>query len=361
MHTNQTNHKPPQLGFWIFVVVVCLAAIAMGLAIHFGLSTTTPITPTATITPTPTITITPTPPIFQLVDRLTGLEMKESIGTKFRYYTATDPTHGYITYGAFTDLLSIVDGDKLRIDIGTNSGPRRSIRLESLFTFDTGLLVIDVEHIPSDLSNWPAFWTVGEVESPSTWALSGELDIIEQVNDSNVNQSTLHTNTHPGGIPCEMAEGLGFIERKCYATSGDKTCGYNSSDYCSYEGCGKQMIANTFGSVFNSTLGGTFAMLLPANGQITIWFWARDKIVPDFAGVTSTAFENVTDSIAFTACPGSFSQQRVIINTDICGSFAGSPHPPEWTNEAGCEAYVDSHTFTNAYWVIRSLELYSIV
>jgi hypothetical protein len=45
----------------------------------------------------------------------------------------------------------------------TNQTPngRPSIRLESKKKYDTGLVVIDVAHMPFGCGTWPAFWMVG--------------------------------------------------------------------------------------------------------------------------------------------------------------------------------------------------------
>lgn len=314
-------------------------------------------------------------PRYKIVDgmNLTGKDILTSIGPqgKFNYFIGADQTHGYVTYGAYSDLLQVVDSTKLRINIGTNKGqPRYSIRLVSNNTFDSGLLVFDVEHVPADLSSWPAFWTTGDVNPPSAWALSGEIDIFEQVNNSNTNAVTLHTNTPPGLTPCKMDPSLGFGNLSdCNATGGstDKTCGFQSQDYCPYRGCSKQMGPNTFGSAFNANGGGTFAMELTPDGRVTVWFWKRGEIVPDFATVTDSNF-TVSDPrnvVKFSACPNQFLKQRIVINTTLCGDWAGNVAGScngynIWTNNNGCINFVNNNDLKESYWIIRSLQLYTI-
>lgn len=298
---------------------------------------------------------------------LTGADVFNSIGPgkKFRFFTDADPTHGYVNYGPHQDLLSVVEGTKLRINMGTNKGqPRRSIRLESNDTFDTGLLVFDVDHVPADKGSWPAFWTTGATNPEDTWALNGEIDILEQVNNSNFNSSTLHTNTPPGGIPCKMADNLGFGgKNKCYAEGGDKTCGYRKSDWCPYIGCGRDMGSDTFGEAVNRNGGGTYAMELTKEGTITVWFWKRSETVPDFLTMTSNNFTGADprNIIRFTPCPGQFKRQRIIVNNTLCGDWASIEGGSDWTNDAGCRAYIDTHDLNNSYWIFRSIKLYNIV
>jgi hypothetical protein len=345
------------------VLVVILFAVPLGVLLPRGVY----VTPTITATSTPTITITPTAYKYTILDDFTGAQMLASIGSAdgFEYFTGADPTHGYVNYGAHSELLEAI-GTKLKIDIGANIGqPRNAIRLERTKLFDSGLVVLDVEHIPSNLSSWPAFWTTGHVAPPSTWALNGEIDILEQVNNSAFNSCTLHTSTRPGGTGCAMDPDLGFKTNKCYAESGSKTCGYNSSDFCPFGGCSIDQGTGTFGTVFNNNLGGTFAMQLLSNGSITIWFWPRGETVPDFSTAVSDDFVTSvpTNTIKFTRCADQFSQQQVIINTTLCGDWAGASccnGDHTWDNNQGCVDWVNSHTLDESFWLINYFQFYDV-
>jgi hypothetical protein len=304
-------------------------------------------------------------PKYTLVDNFTGKDIGTNVGPggNFSYFQLPDPTLGYVNYGTHANLLKIVDGTKLRIDMGANKpGPRNAIRLERNALFDSGLVVFDVEHIPADISSWPAFWSLGITNLDDFWALYGEIDILEQINDSKFNSCTLHTNAPPGGTPCTMDPALDFKTDNCFASSGPKTCGFESKDYCPYDGCSKDMAPGTFGSSLNDSGGGTFAMQLTQDGRVTVWLWKHSETVPDFVNATTDDFvcENV---IRFSKCSGSFSRQQLIINTTLCGGWAGrnccNGTGDQWTDDAGCRAYVDSHDLDDSYWLIRSLQFYN--
>jgi len=69
---------------------------------------------------------------------------------------------------------------------------RGSVRIESTKTYNKGLFILDLKHMPGGIcGTWPAFWSLGS----GTWPQGGEIDIIEGVNLNTQNKMVLHTNT----------------------------------------------------------------------------------------------------------------------------------------------------------------------
>ena len=64
----------------------------------------------------------------------------------------------------------------------------------SKVNFQYGQLEADVE-IPTGSFNWPAFWMLGaDYNNPTPWPNSGEIDIMEGLQQNSIDQSTLHAN-----------------------------------------------------------------------------------------------------------------------------------------------------------------------
>lgn len=63
-------------------------------------------------------------------------------------------------------------------NVASGSG-RESVRITSKNSYNHGLVILDLSHMPDGCGTWPAFWMVG----PS-WPTNGEIDIIEGVNSA---------------------------------------------------------------------------------------------------------------------------------------------------------------------------------
>lgn len=69
---------------------------------------------------------------------------------------------------------------------------RGSVRIESKKTYNKGLFIVDIKHMPGGIcGTWPAFWSLGG----GTWPQNGEIDILEGVNQNTQNKMVLHTDT----------------------------------------------------------------------------------------------------------------------------------------------------------------------
>lgn len=97
----------------------------------------------------------------------------------FNFFTDNDPTHGFVKYvdkatATNKGLIytqnnqAIIKTDNTTI---TTTG-RQSVRLVSTASYNTGLFIFDLEHMPTGCGTWPAFWMVGP-----NWPNSGEIDV----------------------------------------------------------------------------------------------------------------------------------------------------------------------------------------
>ncbi|KAJ3759525.1 laminarinase [Lentinula raphanica] len=283
----------------------------------------------------------------------------------FNFFTAADPTAGRVTYvdqaTATASNLTFATDDVfiLRADdntVLTASDPgRNSVRLESVQTFGSpSAMVLDVAHMPEGCGTWPALWTYGP-----NWPSTGEIDIMEGVNNQNNNQGTLHT-----GPSCTMPDSraqTGTILNEDCAAADDGN-----------DGCGVEFAANTFGPSFNAAGGGWFAMERTTT-FISIWFWPRSSTtVPSdvSGGSTEVDTDNWGTPVAFfpnTDCDiaSEFAAHNFVINLTFCGDWAGITSVWDLacaasTGVADCNDYVNANpsAFSNAYFEINAVRVF---
>jgi len=204
--------------------------------------------------------------------------------------------------------------------------------------------------MPTGCGVWPAFWMFGP-----NWPLSGEIDIIEGVNNQATNQITLHTA--PG---CTIANpnsqfGTNTLSNNCNAGSAFEGCSVSTGN------------PTNFGAGFNSVGGGTYAMQWASSG-IYVWFWQRGQVPGDILadepntwgwGQPLATFEGAGSGCDFNQM---FKSQNLVFDTTFCGAWAGQA----WSGSqcAGlaptCEDYValNPGAFTEAFWAIESVKVY---
>lgn len=271
---------------------------------------------------------------------------------------ATDPTDGYVNYGTWDDLIT-VSGEYTKIAAGPPSGgPRRMIRLVSTECYDSGLFIMDCNHIPEGLSTWPSFWLTSAV---GTWSCNGEIDIIEGVNSidasSSMNAVTLHTNDRPG-VQCRQSGVPNIVNTDCTASTGGHSCGCDNSSPCPNIGCGvKPTFPNSFGKGFNSSGGGVYACELTPGGKVTVWFFPVGKVPADITTGSSPDPTQwpTTYRTQFNACPGQFSKMQIVVNTTLCGGWAGNVYPG---GSSACTKYVQTADLSQAYWNIKYIKVF---
>lgn len=283
----------------------------------------------------------------------------------FKFFTGPDPTSGHVKYIDMTDannsgIAGFMNGghakDAVYLGVDAmNESPqgRRSTRVESTKTFNNGLIIVDIVHMPGGIcGTWPAFWMVGP-----NWPADGEIDIIEGVNDQQSNKMAAHTGP-----------GMAITKNEKY--SGElltPNCDVNAPGQPNNAGC---LISdndtNTYGAGFNKNGGGVFATELNSKG-INIWFFPRDKIPADItAGKPSPCNNWGTPRGSFTGnftTTNHFRDLRIVFDTTFCGQWAGIV----WEDSASCSAMAptceefvtkNSTAFREAYWAINSLKVF---
>ena len=248
-----------------------------------------------------------------LVGNVAGYSLEKDYTTSFfsdmTFFTQTDPTHGdvdYVTQSEAQSLGLVSDGGSgiyMGVQNGsTSGGQRKSVRVSSSATYDTGLFVIDVQHMPYGCGTWPAFWLVG----PS-WPNNGEIDIIEGVNNQQSNKMTLHSG--PG---CQISQG-GGMTGSVSSTDCDVTGGSNV-------GCGITAGSNSYGQGLNQAGGGIYATEVSSDG-INIWFWSGGSAPQDVTGSSPDPTGWGEPTAKFSGCDISshFKDMSIVFDTTFCG------------------------------------------
>ncbi|KAH7108901.1 concanavalin A-like lectin/glucanase domain-containing protein [Dactylonectria macrodidyma] len=277
--------------------------------------------------------------------------------TSFHFFTEEDPTHGFVEYVDFQTangegLVGYRDGAiYMGVDTTTvNPGNgRKSVRVTSQASFTHGLFIADIAHMPGSICGvWPAMWLFGP-----NWPSSGEIDIIEGVNTQVQNRITLHTSS---GCSITNEGTLGstvLMESNCHPG-----CSQQTADSLNY------------GDGFNENGGGIYAMEWTSE-HISVWFFPRGQIPESFKSDSpdpSTWGQPTSYFSGGSGCDidAHFMNNNLVFDTTFCGDWAGSTHM--WNNNAECSAlsatctdYVATNptAFTEAYWLINSIKIFS--
>ena len=232
---------------------------------------------------------------------------------------------------------------------------RSSVRIQSKNSYNLGLIVADVVHMPGGIcGTWPALWTIGP-----DWPLNGEIDIVEGVNSASVNAMTLHTG--PG---CSISSGSFLGEMKT------SNCWVDAPNQGTNDGCGIDATeTTTYGTGFNSAGGGVYAMEWTAEG-ITVWQFPRSQIPNDITNGNPVPSSWSTSQAKFEGnCnfQTSFRNQSIVVDTTFCGQWAGQQgvweaDPVCSKMAATCSDYVQNNPadFAEAYWQFNSIKVYQL-
>ncbi|KAJ5893318.1 Endo-1-3(4)-beta-glucanase [Penicillium taxi] len=277
---------------------------------------------------------------------------------KFNFYTDADPTNGYVTYvdqttaaaggliGSY-DTATYIGVDKTNIASGSG---RNSVRLTSINSYQHGLVILDLSHMPSSAcGTWPAFWMLGP-----DWPTTGEIDIIEGVNQATVNQMTLHTSD---GCSIQNSGFTGSLYTdNCYVEAADQSdnigCSIIETDTQSY------------GDGFNNVGGGVYATEWTSAG-ISIYFFPRSSIPADITAGSPDPTTWGTPAASFAGgcdIDSHFVNLQIVFDLTFCGDWAGDA----WSSSScasyadTCDNYVQNNptAFADSYWGINSLKVY---
>ncbi|TRM64697.1 concanavalin A-like lectin/glucanase domain-containing protein [Schizophyllum amplum] len=273
---------------------------------------------------------------------------------EFEFWSSEDPTHGSVNYldkdAATNKGLAYVDNGVVVLAVDdTNwvaSGANRdSVRISSKSNYDNGLFIADFEAMPWGCSVWPAYWSNGP-----DWPAGGEIDVLEGVNEGTTNQYTLHTSDG-----CSASLGTEKVtatvgNAKCASANGDNAgCAYFDSDDRSY------------GKGFNKAGGGVYAHMIDSTG-IKIWFFSRSDIPQDITdgNPDPSSWDSPAAFWATETCDTAshFYSQQLIIDTTLCGDWAGSSFNSDGCSGSCADTVADPSNFKNAKWRINSIKVY---
>ncbi|KAJ5104364.1 hypothetical protein NUU61_001711 [Penicillium alfredii] len=296
-----------------------------------------------------------TPLNYRLVDTYQG----KSFFDKFDYFSAEDPTHGFVVY---VDSITAQDFNLthasdssavLRVDASTPNAivGRNSVRIESKATYDTGLFMFDIVHTPYGCGTWPALW----LTDGYNWPENGEIDVLESTNGgSHGNEITLHSTDG-----CNMD-----VKRKLTGEAVFQSCDNSTHGNA---GCGVIGHPTTYGEAMNANGGGVYALELRAAG-VRAWFFPRDALPADIASEDRipdpSSWGTALADFPSTKCDiGShFRNQSIIANIALCGELAALPqyYDHMYNCPATCPEFVAENpdAFEEAYWEFRSFKVY---
>ena len=255
----------------------------------------------------------------------------------------------------------------------TNRG-RPSIRAQTIKTYQYGLFVVDIAHMPAGgCGTWPAFWT----SSIDHWPEHGQIDIIENINSATFSEESLHVGSTFSGDVCEVVGNVNTNPGQQTGTQTTYNCIWDAttSDYGSGvqdsgQGCSaNNNNPNNFGAGFNSNGGGVYVMEW-TDELIQIWSFGPGDTPDDITNGTPDPTTWVKP--IFTTWGGNcdiarhFIDHVVIFDTTFCGSWAGQQGIWETTScynadtAPTCPDYVAANpaSFADSYWSVNSLKIY---
>ncbi|KAG8795235.1 hypothetical protein FRC12_016876 [Ceratobasidium sp. 428] len=320
-------------------------------------TTSTSITSSTSAAATPSST-------WKIQTRIAGAEFFDA----WTFWSHPDLTGGAIDYQTLegaqaVGLIGVNDAGNAVMRLETTSqvtGNRKSVRINSNYTINGGLVILDAVHMPYGCGTWPAFWTTN---SGSDWPANGEIDIVEGFNGYTQNLASLHTK-------------LGCKIPKNYGGSGALIATGDNALDCANQGCGQlSSRANNYGKAFNYNNGGVYAMKWDTSG-ISVFFFPREAVPSDITfeqPMPSTWGMPVGNWPAQSCDPFTFMKDHVMVfNIALCGELAESNWNTANVGGQGescaastryntCVDYIrnEGAAFEDAYWEVKSVKVYT--
>lgn len=314
--------------------------------------------------------------IYEIYDNYHGTVIFD----RFSFIQDPDPMYGFNDNVSKMDALNqqlFVYNDVIKynkphkqcvIKVSPQTDPSGSIRytvkLESHKSYNGGLFVMDVDHMPSGLSVWPIFSLTGKI-----WPCDGEIRIAQTTNSRDWETSQNFVSLHTDQI-CTQDSVTGITnDGMCGAGrqySGNKICrpcDRHDGNDCPYDGCGVYAGYGTAGASFNKQGGGVFVCEWIYDGTIKIWIFPRNR-VPEYVPFHATKLDTTrwpNPHVEFKSCPGSFKNNYITLSTTLCGHLAN-----EYFINRGsetCSSYVANpgSDFNDAKWVINYIKVFQRV
>ena len=279
----------------------------------------------------------------------------------FTFFTGADPTHGFVDYVDQSTAQSngYINSSSNSVYIGTDSvnkassSGRESVRITSNKAYDSGLIILDLAHMPGGIcGTWPAFWTVGP-----NWPASGEIDIIEGVNSQSTDAMTLHTSSG-----CSISKSGDFS-----GSVNTANCDVNAEGQAANAGCSiDNDDSQTYGAGFNANEGGVYATNYESDA-ISIYFFPRNSIPSDISSGSpdpSSWGKPIAQFSGDCDINSKINSQQIVFDLTFCGDWAGAVWSTDSTCSAkasSCNDYVQNNpsAFQDAYWEIKGLQVYS--
>ncbi|KAI1875217.1 hypothetical protein JX265_004275 [Neoarthrinium moseri] len=275
-----------------------------------------------------------------------------------------DPTGGYVQYqnSVKAQELGLVSIENDQVYIGPETKQtynpfgygRKSVRLESVQTYNHGLFIADFAHLPKPTCGaWPSFWMFGE-----PWPTKGEIDIMENWNDLDFNRFTAHVASPDQIGTCtvrsaDMLASTAIDSVNCYD---------HAPGQWDFQGCS----ASDHGAPFGSAEGGVYALEWTSSA-LNVWSWphllapldiALGKPLPSTWGLPRFSIQNCDIEKAF-------SDMRFVLNIDFC-AVAGQD--AQWgasckasTGYDTCTKYVaeNGDHFSSSYFKLSSIKIFN--